>query len=278
MNFGKIYIVATPIGNLEDLSPRAISVLNEVDTILCEDTRHSTPLLRHFGVKTKTQALHDHNERGVAESIIDRLKSGENFALISDAGTPLISDPGYYLTSLCHQQGIRVEPIPGCCAFVTALSASGMASDTFTFYGFLPAKSKQRREQLAQIKNSPNTSIYYESPHRIREFVEDLIAELGYERNICIARELTKQFETIKQGTASQILNYLDESPNHQKGEFVVIVSKGEAQSTGLSPELTKLIKALMTEMPPKALAKAIASVYEVSKDEVYKLILDLKS
>lgn len=278
MSTGKLYVVATPIGNLQDFSPRAIEVLNSVDCILCEDTRHSSTLLANFAIKTKTIALHDHNEKNTAQQIVDKLLEGINYALISDAGTPLISDPGYYLTHLCHQHNIQVIPVPGCCAFITALSASGMPSDSFSFYGFLPAKSKQRREKLASIKNSQQTSIFYESPHRIEEFIQDVIAELGTQRQVCIARELTKQFETIKKATAQEILDYLQADTNHKKGEFVVLIEKGEIQQVELTLELQKLIEAIASQVQAKTLSKAVASAYGLNKNDIYDFILSLKN
>ncbi|RIY35255.1 16S rRNA (cytidine(1402)-2'-O)-methyltransferase [Psittacicella gerlachiana] len=278
MESGILYIVATPIGNLQDLSPRAIEVLKSVDTILCEDTRHSSSLFSNFGIKKNLLAYHDHNERNIAQSIVKQLLEGNNLALVSDAGTPLISDPGYVLTRLCHEHGIKVVPIPGCCAFISALSASGLASDSFTFFGFLPAKAKQRKDKFAEIKNNQETSIFYESTHRIKDSIDDLIAELGEERRVCLARELTKQFETIVTASAIEIKEYLLASNDHTRGEFVLIIEGNHVQaSSSLTKEIEVLIKELATELPPKKVAKIIANSFNLDKNEIYNYLIENK-
>ncbi|RIY31770.1 16S rRNA (cytidine(1402)-2'-O)-methyltransferase [Psittacicella melopsittaci] len=275
---GILYIVATPIGNLNDLSPRAKEVLSSVDAILCEDTRHSSTLFSAFGIKKPLLAYHDHNERNIAQNIIAQLQEGKNLALVSDAGTPLISDPGYYLTSLCHEHNIKVSPIPGSCAFVAALSASGMPSDSFTFYGFLPAKSKQRQEKLEQIKQSEATAIFYESTHRIKDTLADIITVLGQERKICLARELTKQFETIVTTSAQGIKEYLESNSDHCRGEFVLIIQGcSQKQEASLTPEIENLIKELASELPPKKVAKIVANCFKLDKKEIYNYLISQK-
>ncbi len=193
-----LYIVPTPIGNLGDITQRALDVLASVDMIAVEDTRHTGKLLAHFNISTKTFALHDHNEQQKAQVLVDKLLSGLSIALVSDAGTPLISDPGYHLVTQCRQAGVKVVPLPGPCAVITALSASGLPSDSFSFEGFLPAKSKARKDKLLEIAKVSRTCIFYESPHRICESLQDMLDVLGGEREVVLARELTKTFETIQ--------------------------------------------------------------------------------
>ncbi|RIY33793.1 16S rRNA (cytidine(1402)-2'-O)-methyltransferase [Psittacicella hinzii] len=277
-NHGTLYIVATPIGNVQDLSPRAVETLKTVDSILCEDTRHSSTLFNLLGINKPLSAYHDHNEKEVTEQIINQLLSGKNIALVSDAGTPLISDPGYVLTKACHENNIRVSPVPGCCAFISALSASGLPSDSFTFYGFLPAKSKQRKDKFAEIKSLTSTAIFYESTHRIEESVCDLIEILGEQRRLCLARELTKQFETIVTDDSAKILEYLRANNNHQKGEFVLIIEGNRStKSINLTEEVKSLIKELMQELPPKKVTKIVSSSFSLDKDEVYNYIVENK-
>ena len=197
MTDSTLYIVSTPIGNLGDMSPRAVETLQAVDLIAAEDTRHSSRLMQHFDIKTQMWALHDHNERSQADRILQRLEEGENIALISDAGTPLISDPGYHLVRIIREAGYSVVPVPGACAFVAALSASGLPTDRFIFEGFLPAKTKARRERLDNVVEEPRTLVYYESPHRLTDTLADMLAVFGSDRYVVMARELTKTFETI---------------------------------------------------------------------------------
>lgn len=277
-NYGILYVVATPIGNINDMSPRAIATLNKVELILCEDTRHSSPLFQQYGIKKPLQALHDHNEKDKAAHIITMLKEGKNLAIVSDAGTPLISDPGYFVISLCHQEGIKVSPIPGPSAVITALSAAGLPSDTFTFYGFLPTKSKGRCEKFTAIKFLPATAIFYESTHRIIESLKDLIAVLGAERRVCLARELTKQFETIITATAQEILTYLESNYDHTRGEFVVIIEGGKKQKSVLTPEITNLLLELAKELPPKKAVKIVSNSFALDRNELYNLIVANKS
>lgn len=215
-----LYIVPTPIGNLGDISSRALEVLNQVSLIACEDTRHSGKLLSHFGIETRKTALHDHNERDRAQGIIQKLANGESVALISDAGTPLISDPGYHLVSQVREAGFKVVPLPGPCAAITALSASGLPSDRFSFEGFLPAKEKGRLDKLTELKEDPRTLIFYESPHRIVHSLTSIVAALGGDRQVVMAREVTKTFETFLSGPAAEVLATVSEDPNQQKAKL----------------------------------------------------------
>ncbi|HAS7981716.1 TPA: 16S rRNA (cytidine(1402)-2'-O)-methyltransferase [Vibrio cholerae] len=217
-----LYIVPTPIGNLGDITQRALDVLASVDMIAVEDTRHTGKLLAHFNISTKTFALHDHNEQQKAQVLVDKLLSGLSIALVSDAGTPLISDPGYHLVTQCRQAGVKVVPLPGPCAVITALSASGLPSDSFSFEGFLPAKSKARKDKLLEIAKVSRTCIFYESPHRICESLQDMLDVLGGEREVVLARELTKTFETIQGMPLAELITWIAEDDNRKKGEMVL--------------------------------------------------------
>ncbi|MFY0992398.1 16S rRNA (cytidine(1402)-2'-O)-methyltransferase [Halomonas sp. C05BenzN] len=223
-NIGILYVVATPIGNLEDLSPRAARVLGEVGLIAAEDTRHSARLLRHLGLSVPMLSLHEHNEATRVAQLDDRLAAGDAIALISDAGTPLISDPGFVLVRELRARGRRIVPVPGPCALVAALSAAGLPTDRFTFQGFLPAKGAGRRARLEALAGREETLVFYESPHRIRDTLADLGTCLG-DRRLVLARELTKAFETFLDGSAAELLARMDEDPDQARGEFVVMVA-----------------------------------------------------
>lgn len=271
-----IYIVATPIGNLADLSPRALHVLRNVDFIAAEDTRHSGHLFKHFSIKTKSIALHDFNETSRVEQLLENLSQGQNMALISDAGTPLISDPGFALVSQARNAGFKVVPIPGPCAAIAALSVAGLPTDRFCFEGFLPAKASQRQKRLQQLAAEPRTMVFYEAPHRILGLFTDLSTELGAERNCVIARELTKTFETIHAATAQQCLEWLQSDPMQQKGEFVVIVSGYKSNQTDSLSEATKqTLSVLLQELPLKTAAKLTAQLTGAAKNEIYKYGLE---
>ncbi|HRA42445.1 MAG TPA: 16S rRNA (cytidine(1402)-2'-O)-methyltransferase, partial [Gammaproteobacteria bacterium] len=222
---GKLYIVATPIGHLGDISLRAIDTLKVVDRIAAEDTRHSLGLLKHLGIEKPLVALHEHNEREQAEKLLAFVEDGHALALISDAGTPLISDPGYHLVQLAHQLGIQVVPIPGPCSIITALSASGLPTDRFVFEGFLSAKATARRKQLEKLATETRTLIFFEAPHRILETVAAMQACFGEQRLAVVARELTKTFETIRMGTLSELEAWMKSDAMQQRGEFVVLVA-----------------------------------------------------
>jgi len=209
---GTLHIVATPIGNLSDISQRALDVLNQVDLIAAEDTRHSGKLLSHYGIKTKMYALHDHNEKQKAQYILDRIAQGENIALISDAGTPLISDPGYNLVNLAREQEVNVVPVPGPSALITALSAAGLPTDKFMFAGFLPVKAQAKANELATLQKADFTCVYYESPRRILDTLAAVSESLGPDRELVLAKELTKHFESFVKGNAENVIDWLNNS------------------------------------------------------------------
>jgi len=275
--FGILYIVPTPIGNLSDITQRALDVLNEVDLIAAEDTRHSGILLSHFGIKTRQFSLHDHNEQQKSLALIERLQAGQNIALISDAGTPLISDPGYHLVNQCQNAEVQVVPLPGSCAAITALSAAGLPTDSFCFEGFLPAKSKGRLDRLSSLSEETRTMIFYESPRRIKDMIQQLIECFGPERRVVIAREVTKRFETIMRLPANELLAWLNEHENNCRGEFVVMAEGAKKQSEGIPIEAIKLHKMLLAELPPKKAAAITAQHYGLKRNDLYKIGLDNK-
>ncbi|AAX88708.1 TPA: 16S rRNA (cytidine(1402)-2'-O)-methyltransferase [Haemophilus influenzae] len=270
---GILYIVATPIGNLQDITQRALETFAQVDLIAAEDTRHSGLLLIHYGIKKPFFALHDHNEQEKAHILVEKLKQGSNIALISDAGTPLISDPGFHLVRQCREAGIRVVPLPGACAAITALCASGIASDRFCFEGFLPAKSKARKDKLENIAEEDRTLIFYESTHRILDTLEDMQAVLGEGRYIVLAREMTKTWETITGNTIKNLREWLLEDPNRTKGEMVLIV-EGKPKSDNndeISPQAVKALELIAEELPLKKAAAIVAELYGYKKNALYQ-------
>ena len=270
---GILYIVATPIGNLQDITQRALETFAQVDLIAAEDTRHSGLLLSHYGIKKPFFALHDHNEQEKAHILVEKLKQGSNIALISDAGTPLISDPGFHLVRQCREAGIRVVPLPGACAAITALCASGIASDRFCFEGFLHAKSKARKDKLENIAEEDRTLIFYESTHRILDTLEDMQSVLGEERYIVLAREMTKTWETITGNTIKNLREWLLEDPNRTKGEMVLIV-EGKPKSDNndeISPQAVKALELIAEELPLKKAAAIVAELYGYKKNALYQ-------
>ena len=270
---GILYIVATPIGNLQDITQRALDTFTQVDLIAAEDTRHSGLLLSHYGIKKPFFALHDHNEQEKAHILVEKLKQGSNIALISDAGTPLISDPGFHLVRQCREAGIRVVPLPGACAAITALCASGIASDRFCFEGFLPAKSKARKDKLENIAEEDRTLIFYESTHRILDTLEDMQSVLGEERYIVLAREITKTWETITGNMIKNLREWLLEDPNRTKGEMVLIV-EGKPKSDNndeISPQAVKALELIAEELPLKKAAAIVAELYGYKKNALYQ-------
>ena len=270
---GILYIVATPIGNLQDITQRALDTFAQVDLIAAEDTRHSGLLLSHYGIKKPFFALHDHNEQEKAHILVEKLKQGSNIALISDAGTPLISDPGFHLVRQCREARIRVVPLPGACAAITALCASGIASDRFCFEGFLPAKSKARRDKLENIAEEDRTLIFYESTHRILDTLEDMQSVLGEERYIVLAREITKTWETITGNTIKNLREWLLEDANRTKGEMVLIV-EGKPKSDNndeISPQAVKALELIAEELPLKKAAAIVAELYGYKKNALYQ-------
>ncbi|MDN4502045.1 16S rRNA (cytidine(1402)-2'-O)-methyltransferase [Alteromonadaceae bacterium BrNp21-10] len=276
-NAGSLYIVATPIGNLADITHRAITILNEVDLIAAEDTRHSQRLLQHYQIDTRLISLHDHNESQRAVQLVSKIQQGQNIALISDAGTPLISDPGYGLVNQCRQAGVNVLPIPGACAAITALCAAGLATDRFRFEGFLPVKEVACKNTLQQLLGETATAIFYESPRRILTTIERVAEVLGEERKLVMAKELTKTFETFKSGSAAEIKQWLIEDPVHQKGEFVLMIGGCEKVSD-IPQEATDLLKLLMVDLPLKKAAAIVANHYDLKKNDLYKLGLEWAS
>ena len=268
---GTLYIVATPIGNLEDITLRAVRVLRECDLIACEDTRHSRKLLEHFGISKPLFSYHEHNEAQRAAELVQRMQSGENAALVTDAGTPLVSDPGYRLVRAAIDAGIAVVPVPGVSAAVGALSAAGLPTDAFRFCGFLPAKSSQRRAVLEELKTETGTLIFYETPHRILSALEDVEAMLG-ERPVVVARELTKLHEEFLRGTAQEIREKLAARPA-VKGEFTLLIGKGEPQAAHHELSLEQAVHAAeQAGLGRMDAIKRVAKERGLSKREVYRL------
>jgi 16S rRNA (cytidine1402-2'-O)-methyltransferase len=268
---GRLWIVATPIGNLEDFSPRARAVLRDVSLIAAEDTRHSAPLLGLAGSRARTLALHEHNEREQAARIVEHLQAGEDVALISDAGTPLVSDPGFRLVRAAREAGCEVSPVPGPCAAIAALSAAGLPSDRFVFEGFLPAKGAARRERLQALAAEPRTLIFYESSHRIVESLADMIGAFGALRAGVLARELTKLFETFIAAPLGEIAVKVDADPNQQRGEFVLLIAgaEGDAADAQLA-EGRRVFTLLREELPPARAAKLAAAISGAPRKALY--------
>ncbi|MCZ4294352.1 16S rRNA (cytidine(1402)-2'-O)-methyltransferase [Vibrio sinaloensis] len=267
-----LYIVPTPIGNLGDITQRAIEVLSNVDLIAAEDTRHTGKLLSHFNIQTKTYALHDHNEQQKAQVLVDKLLAGHSIALVSDAGTPLISDPGYHLVTQCRQAGVKVVPLPGACAVITALSASGLPSDRFSFEGFLPAKSKGRKDKFLEIAKVERTCVFYESPHRILDSLADMLDILGPEREVVLARELTKTFETIQGMPLGELVEWVKADENQQRGEMALLIhGYRSSEEESLPEEATRTLAILTKELPLKKAAALAAEIYNLKKNALYK-------
>ncbi len=274
---GILYIVATPIGNLQDMTQRALETFAQVDLIAAEDTRHSGLLLSHYGIKKPFFALHDHNEQEKAHILVEKLKQGIDIALISDAGTPLISDPGFHLVRQCREAGIRVVPLPGACAAVTALCAAGIASDRFCFEGFLPAKSKARKDKLQSLAEEDRTLIFYESTHRILDMLDDLQTIFGADRYVVLAREITKTWETICGDKVQPLRRWLSDDPNRTKGEMVVIV-EGKPKSDEaeeFSPQAVKALELIAKALPLKKAAAIVAELYGYKKNALYQFGLE---
>jgi len=274
---GSLYVVATPIGNLDDISARALTILRNVALIAAEDTRHSARLMQHFGIGTPLTACHEHNERDQGGRFLARMLAGDDVALISDAGTPLISDPGYHLVRQARAAGIAVVPVPGACALIAALSAAGLPSDRFIFEGFLPAKSAGRRARLEQVKEEPRTLIFYEAPHRILECLQDMQAVFGDERPALLARELTKTFETLKGMPLAELAAWVASDSNQQRGECVVLVAGWQAPEgeDAVSAEAVRVLNLLLAEMPLKRAAALAAEITGVRKNLLYQVALE---
>ena len=274
---GTLFIVATPIGNLDDITFRAVETLNSVDIVLAEDTRHSKKLLKHLNIEKPIRAFHEHNEREKTKASINELHSGKSIALISDAGTPLISDPGFSLVAQAKKEGLRVVPIPGASALIAALSASGLASDSFTFLGFLPSKKTARIKLLKTLLYQTKTSIFYESPKRIFATLTDMHAIFGSSREVCLAKELTKVFETIRTDSIPNLIHYLNADENNQKGEFVILISANDKiDIVDAESRLDSLLPILCAEMGASKAAKLAAKITGVDKKICYKKAIDL--
>jgi 16S rRNA (cytidine1402-2'-O)-methyltransferase len=266
-----LWVVATPIGNRDDLSARAVDTLRTVAVIAAEDTRHSRPLLLHHNVDTPLVALHEHNEREVVDAIVRRLRGGESVALISDAGTPLISDPGFRLVRAARAAGIRCVPVPGACAAIAALSVAGLPSDRFVFEGFLPAKAAARRSRLQELAGEARTLIFYESSHRVAESLADMRDVFGAEREAVLARELTKMFETVLGEPLADLAAQVAADPDQQRGEHVILVAgRGEEADAKLA-EGRRIFAILREELPPAKAAKLAAAISGAPRKLLYE-------
>jgi len=272
-----LYVVATPIGNLADMTPRAIEVLKQVDLIAAEDTRHSKRLLQHFNINVPMMAYHDHSGDTAVQSILDRLLAGQAVALISDAGTPLISDPGYRIVDEVLAKGLQVVPIPGASAVITALSVAGLPSNRFAFEGFLVAKTQARRHQLERLKDEERTLIFYEAPHRLLACLEDMSIVFGDERVVVLARELTKTFETVRRASLAEMVQWVNSDANQQRGECVLLV-QGAKPDGELNAEAKRTLLVLLEELPLKKAAALTAKLTGMKKNQLYQYGLTLAS
>lgn len=275
---GTLYVVATPIGNLGDISRRALQVLNTVDLIAAEDTRHSRKLLREFGISTAMKALHEHNEEQMSRALLARLESGESVALISDAGTPLISDPGFQLVRKAREEGLAVVPVPGPSALVAALSVSGLPTDRFVFEGFLPAKGSARCQVLERLRDERRTLVFYEAPHRVEATLGDMAAILGAERRAVLARELTKTFETVRGDTLEGLARFVAQDPQQRKGEIVLIVQGApEPDTSQLDAESRRVADILAGELSIKQAAALAARITGLKKNLLYRYLVETR-
>lgn len=276
---GKLYIVATPIGNMQDITMRAVEVLKQVDKIVAEDTRHAGPLLKHFSIEKPMMAMHEFNERERMDNVIELLQEGESIALISDAGTPLISDPGFRLVREAKANEIDVIPIPGSCAAIAALSVAGLPSDRFLFEGFLPAKDEARKKYLMKFLHEPRTMIFYEAPHRLLACLETMQEVFGAERKAVVARELTKIYESVLLADLSELVHYYTSHPEKQKGEIVILIEGGDEEaleSREVVPE--KVLEILLDELPLKQAVSLASKITGERKNELYEQALKKKS
>ena len=275
---GELYLVATPIGDMTDIAPRALDILSTVDIVAVEDKRRSSRLFSHFGIKTPMISYHDHSEEKQVKKIIDELLCGKSVALISDAGTPLISDPGYKLVNAAKDKSIKVSPIPGPCALIAAISASGLPSDRFIFEGFLPPKSIARITKIQNISADSRTIIFYEAPHRILETLIDMIKVIGPSRKIVLARELTKTYETFISGTLESVLQIIEKDLNQQKGEIVIVLAGADSSEKKIETQDSKrILSVLLQELPLKQAVSLGSKITGIQKNIFYKLALDLK-
>lgn len=273
---GTLYLVATPIGNLADITQRAISVLKQADIIAAEDTRHSQRLLSHLGIKAKLLAYHEHNEEYITPRLVDDLMSGKSIALVSDAGTPLINDPGYRLVTQAHDRDINVVPVPGACAAIAGLTAAGLATDSFSFEGFPPAKHGARIHYLEQLARERRTMIFYVSCHRIVETLRDMLAVFGADRRITFAREISKTFETIKRMKLSSLLDWVEKDENQRKGEIVLVIEGRVAQAAD-NTQLDYYLSVLLAELSVKQAVNLLVKMTGQNKNDIYRRALELK-
>ena len=272
----QLFVVATPIGHLDDMTFRAIDILKSVSIVAAEDTRQSAQLFKHYNISTPLTACHDHNESNKIEQLIQKLLNGENIALISDAGTPLISDPGFKLVRAAQQHGIRVTPVPGACAAIAALSAVGLPSDRFSFEGFLPSKASQRISQLEKLKDETQSLIFYEAPHRILACIKDMMQVFGEDRPVGFAREITKTFETIKKMTLKELVTFIENDHNQQKGEIVIVIGGATTEKEIAQDQLDDLLKRLLQDLSVKAASQLAADLTGVKKKVAYQRALEL--
>ena len=272
----QLFVVATPIGHLDDMTFRAIDTLKFVSVIAAEDTRTSAQLLKHFNISTPLTACHDHNESNKIDILVQRLLKGENMALISDAGTPLISDPGFKLVRAAQEHGIRVIPVPGACAAIAALSSVGLPSDRFSFEGFLSSKATQRIAQLEKLKDETQTLIFYEAPHRILDCVKNMAEVFGADRPVGFAREITKTFETIRKMTLGELVQFIESDHNQQKGEIVLVVGGATQEKDMQQEKLDQLLKRLLQDLSVKAASQLAADLTGIKKKITYQRALEL--
>ena len=272
----QLFVVATPIGHLDDMTFRSIEVLKSVSIIAAEDTRQSAQLLKHYNISTPLTACHDHNESNKIDILVEKLKNGADIALVSDAGTPLISDPGFKLVRAAQENGIRVIPIPGACAAIAALSAVGLPSDRFSFEGFLSSKQSQRLIQLEKLKHEPQTMIIYEAPHRILDSVKDMSQVFGVDRPVGFAREITKTFETIKKMTLGELVTFIENDHHQQKGEIVLVIGGTTEEKDMDQEKLDKLLTRLLQDLSVKAASQMAADLTGIKKKVAYQRALEL--
>jgi 16S rRNA (cytidine1402-2'-O)-methyltransferase len=272
----QLFVVATPIGHLDDITYRAIEVLKSVKLIAAEDTRTSAQLLKHFNINTPLTACHDHNESNKIDQLIEKLLAGENMALISDAGTPLISDPGFKFVRAAQDKGIQVVPVPGACAAIAALSSVGLPSDRFSFEGFLPSRQSQRLIHLNRLKDETQTMIIYEAPHRILECVKDMAEVFGADRPVGFAREITKTFETIKKMTLGELVEFIQNDSNQQKGEIVLVIGGATVEKDMEQEKLDQLLTRLLQDLSVKAASQLAADLTGIKKKIAYQRALEL--
>lgn len=273
-----LYVVASPIGNRGDITLRALQILDSVDAVAAEDTRHTRRLLESYGINTPVFSCHENNEQQRVSLIFERIMAGESVALVTDAGTPLISDPGYTLVKQLRAQGVPVKTVPGACAVIAALSVAGLPTDRFCFEGFLPAKAAARKVRLEKLVMEPRTLVFYEAPHRIVDFLDSAAEVFGNQRHMVLGRELTKRFETILEGSIEQLRERVSDDENQQKGEFVVMLEGAKQAQSELSDDARRLLQLLCEHLPLKVAASIAAQQFGGNKKDYYKLGLELKS